>query len=462
MSVNVNTNTNTVTVQDASQTITIVDNGKSNTINIPQPLINVIEVATPGPAGPAGANGANGDSINTSSLVTTSSFNAFTSSVNVFTASYNTGSFSGSFIGNLTGTASWAQYVVNGGNIDTSAFVTTSSFNAFTGSYNTGSFSGSFTGSLKGTASTASYYQETDPVFIAKSASLATTGSNNFNGNQTITGSLNISEGMTGSLFGTASWATNFVYASNYVLNSATSSFIQNNQTSSFVTNSQTSSFVTNSQTSSFVTNSQTSSMSVASSSNAQTASFLPTGTYNITSSWALTSSQASTSSYAITASFSITSSYTSGSVTTTGDQLISGIKTFASSPILITPSASQILVLNAEKKIESIDFSLYPSFNIKTNLNNIITVTEEYEITNEDEIIVADTSNGSFTVTFPKTSPFLRGKKYTIKKIGLLPLLINTSSSEDKIDNGDAPISLLRNFISRDFFCDGENWYII
>jgi len=80
--------------------------------------------------------------INTSSLVTTSSFNAFTASINIFTSSYNTGSFSGSF---------------------------------------------------NGTASTASYYQEIDPIFVAKSASLATTGSNNFNGNQTITGSLTIS-----------------------------------------------------------------------------------------------------------------------------------------------------------------------------------------------------------------------------------------------------------------------------
>ena len=41
-------------------------------------------------------------------------------------------------------------------------------------------------------ATTASYYQETDPVFVARSASLATTGSNVFRGNQTITGSLTI------------------------------------------------------------------------------------------------------------------------------------------------------------------------------------------------------------------------------------------------------------------------------
>jgi hypothetical protein len=39
-------------------------------------------------------------------------------------------------------------------------------------------------------ATTASYYLETDPVFVAKSASLATTGSNIFKGNQTVTGSL--------------------------------------------------------------------------------------------------------------------------------------------------------------------------------------------------------------------------------------------------------------------------------
>ena len=41
---------------------------------------------------------------------------------------------------------------------------------------------------------------------------------------------------LTGSVFGTASWATNFVSASNYVLNSATSSFVTNSQTGSFAT----------------------------------------------------------------------------------------------------------------------------------------------------------------------------------------------------------------------------------
>jgi hypothetical protein len=187
MSVNVNTNTNTVTVQDASQTITIVDNGKSNTVSIPQPLINVIEVATPGPAGPAGANGA---SINTSSLVTTSSFNAFTSSINAFTASYNTGSFSGSFIGNLTGTASWAQYVVNGSNTDTGSLLVTASVSS-----NTITFT-------KGNGSTFPITVNTGSGTTVDTSSFATTGSNTFRGNQTITGSVNItgSQIITGSL----------------------------------------------------------------------------------------------------------------------------------------------------------------------------------------------------------------------------------------------------------------------
>ena len=65
---------------------------------------NVILVNTSGPQGPVGPIGPAGPSgsVETGSLVTTSSFNAFTSS-------FNTGSFSGSFIGNLFGTASGAQ-----------------------------------------------------------------------------------------------------------------------------------------------------------------------------------------------------------------------------------------------------------------------------------------------------------------------------------------------------------------
>ena len=174
--------------------------------------------------------------FNTSSLVTTSSFNTFTASINQFTSSYNTGSFSGSFIGSFNGTASWAEsasqaisssyvltasYALNIPIIDLSGYVTTSSFNNFTSSYNTGSFSGSFIGSLQGTASwaesasqalTASYYHETDPIFTAVSGTFVTTSSfNNFTSSiNTFTSSYNTGSftgSFSGSFYGTSSWA---------------------------------------------------------------------------------------------------------------------------------------------------------------------------------------------------------------------------------------------------------------
>jgi hypothetical protein len=49
------------------------------------------------------AGNAEGAALNTGSLVTTSSFNAFTSSFNSFTSSYTTGSFTGSFTGSVLG-----------------------------------------------------------------------------------------------------------------------------------------------------------------------------------------------------------------------------------------------------------------------------------------------------------------------------------------------------------------------
>ena len=59
---------------------------------------------------------------------------------------------------------------------------------------------------------------------IPSSASYATTGSNIFIGNQTITGSLSVTGSITGSLFGTSSWANRAV-SSSYVLNAVSASF---------------------------------------------------------------------------------------------------------------------------------------------------------------------------------------------------------------------------------------------
>ena len=63
--------------------------------------------------------------------------------------------------------------------------------------FNSVTASNGFSGSLQGTAATASYYIETDPIFVAKSASLATTGSNTFTGDQTINGNILITGSIT-------------------------------------------------------------------------------------------------------------------------------------------------------------------------------------------------------------------------------------------------------------------------
>jgi hypothetical protein len=149
------------------------------------------------------------DSLETESGSIRTDFNGIASSFNTFTSSYTTGSFTGSFIGDGSGLTNIPLSAVN-----TSTLVTTASFNSytssadsrlnsletesgsirsnfnsytssndstnstqnnrlsgletesgsirtafnnFTGSYNTGSFTGSFIGNLTGTATTASY-----------------------------------------------------------------------------------------------------------------------------------------------------------------------------------------------------------------------------------------------------------------------------------------------------------------
>ncbi len=71
-----------------------------------------------------------------------------------------------------------------------SSFALTASYAqiAVTASYATQALSSSFAT----TAATSSYFVETDPIFVAKSGSFATTGSNTFIGNQTINGNITV------------------------------------------------------------------------------------------------------------------------------------------------------------------------------------------------------------------------------------------------------------------------------
>lgn len=82
--------------------------------------------------------------------------------------------------------------LIDGSSISGSLFITGSIYTSLPpniiGLYGTASYAVTASYALNGGSGT-----ETDPIFIAKSASLATTGSNLFIGDQSITGSLNVS-----------------------------------------------------------------------------------------------------------------------------------------------------------------------------------------------------------------------------------------------------------------------------
>jgi hypothetical protein len=55
-SINVNQNNNTVSLQDQNRKITITDNVQEKTVNVTQPVTNVVNVVTLGPTGPPGSS----------------------------------------------------------------------------------------------------------------------------------------------------------------------------------------------------------------------------------------------------------------------------------------------------------------------------------------------------------------------------------------------------------------------
>lgn len=70
--VNINLNTNQVEINTTNNQIVVNDPTNPTTVNITQPITNVVEVITAGPQGPPGPPGS-GSLINTGSFITTSS-----------------------------------------------------------------------------------------------------------------------------------------------------------------------------------------------------------------------------------------------------------------------------------------------------------------------------------------------------------------------------------------------------
>ena len=207
----------------------------------------------------------------------------------------------------LATTASYALTVAGGGGgsafpyvgnaVITGSLTVSGSGIGVTGSINatsiTSSFTGSLNGALVGTASWATNAVTAITASVIRNQRSSTnapfylTAVDSFNSGiveEFIYGvniivnpsnsSITASGGISASLVGTASWATNAIDA----------------LTASYVVTAQTASFVTT----------------------AQTASFLNVGTYSITSSWAQSASQALTSSRATSASYALSSSFAS------------------------------------------------------------------------------------------------------------------------------------------------------
>jgi len=416
--------------------------------------------------------------LDTGSLLTTASFNAFT-------ASYTTGSFTGSFKGDgsqLTGIVSskWTG----------SNPISRQSDVEITGSLRV---QGSITGSLFGTAS---YYLENDPVFVSKSGSLATTGSNTFYGNQIISGSgintilqvhganaepwafgiyndtynpnqsvlagfvdntgeasigteidkplyiytnanygnptliisssgviidtaLTVNNGITGSLFGTASWATNAVTAS-YVQTAQTASYVLNAVSSSF---SQTASFITTAQTASYVLQSVSASFATSA----------------LTASYVLPLRQ----DVQLTGSLTISGSTTQiGTNTLLGNTLLSGSLTISGSSPIGSPSPTIQIYGDIRQ-------SGYHRFDpVNTNIDTSVSASYIYVSGSTQDLYFSQNSTGYNNVTRLR---WLEGNLYT----GLLHggLITTASSTIYRISSGSGIIVNLNASLANDPF---------
>ena len=292
-------------------------------------------------------------SANTSSLVTTSSFNSYTSSndgkwntLGGQTGSFVTEAETGSFVTNVsmflsksafdTYTGSAANAVSSAINTATSSLSSsnaaldniqlfTSSFNTFTSSVNSTTQSlNNFTASVIATGSNINSFTAS---VNGKTGSYATTGSNIFIGTQTITGSLNVSGNtvLSGSLTITGS----IVGANNLV---TTSSF---NAYTASVVSVNTSSLATTASLNSYTSSNDGKWNTLG----GQTGSFVTTSSFNsFSSSINTTTASLNTFSASVIATGSLINTFTAsvngktGSFATTGSNTFIGNQTISGS----------------------------------------------------------------------------------------------------------------------------------
>ena len=304
--------------------------------------------------------------------------------------------------------------------------------------------------------------------------------------NSSITGSLDVSGGITGSLFGTASWASNAVTSSyilnavsasfattaSYVLNAVSSSFAS---TASFVVTAQTASFVQNAQTASYVLNAVSASFATSASfasnaANATSASFASTASFVQNAQSASFATRAITASYAdnftvagtLTAQTIVVQTITSsqefvtgstrfgsllanthqftGSVSITGSLAVNG------SNVILTNQTSSMSVATASYVLNAVSASFASTASSVNTLNQAVTISGsftvftgsavEFQVTNTgvkigNAITDTHTVTGSLTIS---GSTVITGS-----------LLISTGSLSDFLRTSNAGITNFR-----------------
>jgi hypothetical protein len=400
--------------------------------------------------------------IDTSSLVTTTTFNAFTSS-------YNTGSFTGSFTGALTGTASYAisssksvsaSYATNAGyaanaglvvtqnsstNQDYSlVFVTAGSngylqtytdpvsgilYNPSTGKLTLKSVSASLgiTGSLNGIASTASFVQTAQTASYVVSSSYANTASYVQN-SQTASYVLN---SISSSYSATASYYGGTVISSSYALNSTTASYSNNSTSASYALSASwaptqainTSSLVTTASFNAFTASYNTGSFT-GSFIGSHTGSLFGTASYTISSSQAQTAATASYVLNSVSSSFASTASFVAGSIFTNNNSAASASYAVTASYVNIAISSSNALTASYVNPLIQ-TLQLTGSFNVTGSTTQIGNNTLYGNTTLSGSIIMSGSTTGPATPTIK-----VYGDMETNGVIKFVPVVKNIDNS--------------------------------
>ena len=167
-------------------------------------------------------------------------------------------------------------------------------------------------------------------IFNFNGTTVKLTGSLLVSGSTTFTGSVSSLNGFTGSLLGTASWASNAV-------NAITASYVSLAQSASYALTAVSSSFAT---TASFALNANSSSF-------ANTASFAITASFALNANSASFASNAFSSSYALSASFATTafSSVSSSFATSASYALLAFSSFFARTASYVNPLTQSLVV---------------------------------------------------------------------------------------------------------------------